>query len=185
MPQPLTSAPDDVTYSPKIILKERPEHAARIGLIAAEWGALEQNLVNVFKFPNFIIPIPLFGGSIITAMRAIESLAGRLDIIEDLMRPLAAPELMQFWFNNLRPELRQRARERNRVIHGHWGVSARFPNDLILHDHEGKHLRYSFRDLEDIADRIITTSNKAVSFGTWLDDPTKAPFPVTPLPKRP
>ena len=92
---------------------------------------------------------------------------------------------MAYWQKELRPELRRRAKERNRVVHGHWGVNDDLPDHLILHGEDNQHMRYSLRDFEDIADRIIATSNMAANFTFWVQGISAAPFPVTRPPKRP
>ena len=171
MPQPLGFASANIHYSPKGLLVHRPQHLAGIGLVATEWAALEDHLVTSISGGLFMQlgaqegkVIPEAEQVVRTTLLALESQAARLGVIEDLLEPRVSPEMFSHWLKDVKPELRKRAKERNRVVHGLWGWDDKYPSDVFLIDGKGKHVRYRVEDFSDIADRIIATSNVAFNF---------------------
>src|SRR5262245_24659116 len=87
MPKPIHEGFSFVAgYHPRMLIQDRPEHAARIGLVAAEWAALENELIQVFEFSIFSMTDEKYGGIVArTALENIDSLRARLDVIEALL----------------------------------------------------------------------------------------------------
>lgn len=176
MPQPINGE-CDLHYHPKIVL-ERPRHAEGIGLVASEWAALEEQLILMFTYALFKDGSMEVSETTHVAWRAwdaMESLKARLDFIESVSERRMDAELFAEFVGTIKPEIRKRAQERNRIVHGHWNTCNQFPDDIILWVPGGKHLRYSQRDFHDIADRIIDTSNRISEF--WNRVSVKRWFP--------
>jgi hypothetical protein len=169
MPQPLRPGIDSYTlhYYPGLI-KDRPKHAVGIALVASEWAALEAQLIAIFTFSLFAFSER--GGHEATniaaaAWDAMESLKGRLDFIETVAKGKIPEDLFKQFIEDVKPEVRRRAAERNRVVHGHWNIAKEYPDDLILMSDRGEPpMRYSLKDFDEIAARINATSNMAATF---------------------
>ena len=164
MPQPF---PDDRSlrwYDHAIL--DRPEIAARIGLVATEWAAFERLLAQMFAVTLFGMGAPEGAGEAISqqALGALESLSARLDIISAILKPRIPEELYERFQETVMPDIRGRARERNRVIHGHWLICDDYPNDLIYAPWGKRRLRYTTKDFDDIAARINETSGRFIEF---------------------
>jgi hypothetical protein len=181
MPQPVLKAQSSHYYKPKIVL-ERPELAAGIGLVAAEWGALEEHLLTMCTFNIFTWDAAGVAAKEMTefVLSQIDSLRARLDLVESILEKRLPAAFLGEW-QKIAREVRKRANERNRVVHGHWHASFYFPNDLILRKFDDDPLRYTVKDFTEIADRIIATSNQVQSF--WFKC-RKHLFPDT-IPKVP
>jgi hypothetical protein len=164
MPQPLKRAPSGIQYRPKILAEERPQHLAGIGLVAAEWAGLENHLIEVTAFCLYALTNPEAHSAVKTALYAVESQRARLDIIKNLLENRGVSELYEYFKEELKPEIEKRAGERNKVVHGHWGIIKEFPDKVILISDDNEHQSYSVKDFEDIVERIIQTSNNIATF---------------------
>ena len=188
MPFPLKPG-YSLQYRPRLLM-EFPEHAARIGLISAEWTALENELAHTVAFSLFAFSSSERGAQKITTtvLGAIDSLAARLDMIEAILKPRIPEDWYLRFVNDIKPELRRRARERNRIVHGHWQACSKYPKDLILGTFDEDPMRYTTNCLDDIADRINQTLNSVATYLMNLQQivgPTLPPFPLlsSPPPK--
>ncbi len=167
MPQPLVEG-CQLEYRP-MLLKDRPERAMGIALVAAEWAALENHLIQLFKFCLFALQgeSQTSGQIAQTAWENIGNLNTRLDLLESIARQRIPLDLLQEFKDTIKPEIRRRSIERNRVVHGHWHLCDKYPDDVILESYEpSRRLRYNVHDFDDIAARIISTSNLLATF--WL-----------------
>ena len=86
--------------------------------------------------------------------------------------------LVQYFNDRLERQIRERARERNRVVHGYWHACEKYPNDLILVDPPNKPMRYSVKDLDDIADRINGTLNEVATYCHQVTEAVQASSPT-------
>jgi hypothetical protein len=93
----------------------------------------------------------------------MDSVIRRLDFIESIAKSKIPEFLLDKFIKEIKPDIRNRARERNRVVHGHWTTSQEYPEDLILLS-SGEAFRYTVKDFEDIALRINKTNLVAAAY---------------------
>jgi hypothetical protein len=162
MPQPFKQG--SRTYQP-LHLKQRPEHALGIALVVSEWSSLEEHLFQVFSLALFVFDPSSGQASKIArnAWDAIDSLKARLDFIQEVSETRLPPDLWNEFTTDLVPELRKRAGERNRVVHGQWYLSAG-TKELVLKYSSEEPMTWTVKDFENTAQRIIATSNKLATF---------------------
>jgi hypothetical protein len=147
----------------KIVLT-RPAHAAGIGLVAAEWSALEVQLIQLFRYALFDFRKATNEAAdvAVEAWNAMVSIHTRLEFLEAIASRKLPNELLEEFANTIKPAVRKKSTLRNNVIHGHWHTSPQYPDDLILVADGKETLRYSVRDFDEIADNINAT-NKLVT----------------------
>lgn len=125
------------------------------------------------------------------ALRAIQSLSTRIAVVKAATEVrLNARQLEEF--EELARILRDRAGERNDVVHGQWCTVDAYPNDLLLRVDGAQavtYTRYTEKDLEGIIERIISLTRMLDRFGTshvWgrMVEALKLP-PELPEPKPP
>lgn len=161
MPQPFSAR--TWTPHPAAVL-QRPEHAAFIGAIAAEWTQVEMSLTRLLAgafgktlFDDAGEPQDVEHHPVaLAAMKAAESIRARLRIFELSLTPMLSGTTLQQRWEELQTALKRRARERNKIVHGHWGISDEAPNDLLLLD-DGQYYRFTAKDLEEILTRCLET----------------------------
>lgn len=183
MPQPLSGIYS--CYSHPDVLPQRPDHCVGIALIAQQWAALETNLINVFTHCLFEDrPDDRQAGHIArTAWQTLDSLKARLSLLDAIAQERIPANLLKEFREKVVPEVRSRARERNRVVHAFWYCSDKYPDDLILlGDSPEEHLRYSVKEFHQIADRIQLTARNITNF-LFRVQAQIAPKPQTPPPQ--
>jgi hypothetical protein len=165
MPQPLYPQPPEGSfiYRPRALLSKRPNHAAGIGLVSAEWAALEEQLI--LTLTRSLFAFSREGGFAVakTMLETVESTATRLEIISSVLEVRIPAEDFKFFETKLRPDIRKRAKERNRVVHSNWYVDDRYPDEVIARI-DGNYVKYSVKDFSDIAERIIRLNYNMIEF---------------------
>lgn len=172
MPQPIRAQCTLVFHHE--LIKERPNHAIGIALVASEWTALETDLIEMFTFA--LIPSGPWAPSVWTrapaastvarhAWEAMESTKARLDFLLAICKGKVPDDLLKEFSTDVVPAIRSRAGERNRIVHGFWNTSPEYPDDLILVSAEGN-FRYTVKDFDDIAKRINETVIMFASYWT-------------------
>jgi len=166
MPQPLRK-PTQITHTPLTLHKTRKEHAALIGLVAAEWSGLEGHLSHMLSFGLFGLSTdesavaPVIGAVFAT----LESINQRLALTERVLKPRVSSTLHKHFVETIAPEVRKRAKERNAVVHGYWGISPEYPDHIILSPRGGADLQYALEheasDYCSIMRKIWRTSPSA------------------------
>jgi hypothetical protein len=167
MPQPFKGIKQ---YQP-LHLKQKPEHALGIALVVSEWSALEEHLFQVFSFALFVFD-PSSGQALKVARNAwdtIDSLKARLDFIQEVSEKRLPEDLLKEFVTNLVPELRKRAGERNRVVHGQWYFSPH-TQEVVLKYSSDDPQTWTVQDFENTAERIVGTSNKLATFWRKVQD---------------
>lgn len=153
-------------------LRDRPDHLMRIGLVAAAWACVERQLIYVFAAGLFFTTHAEKTAS--TALATIESLSARLDIIGALLKPRIPKELFDEFAVELLPEIRRRSRERNLIVHSHWGVAEEYPEHIIqirdddpndLYQPAEENMIYTTKDLDEIVGRIVACEAKVLAYG--------------------
>jgi len=169
MPQPIRTKSGhgfSARYEPFRVL-ERPNLAAKIGLVSTAWSGIEERLAILLS----IILNPsqkgrdLFGHAI---LNSVISIPAKINIFNSVIRVSRDSRKYKVLVDRLLPEVRTRAEERNRVIHAIWGVSISYPNDLIALPTWDRMvdppIRYTEKDFDDIFKRITDTNDKLKAF---------------------
>jgi hypothetical protein len=159
MPQPIRK--DEriaVHHFPRCLL-ERPKLAVLIGTVAAEWGYIDGCLVDTYE--RAISDQMGRDAVAVSVMETLSSLALKLQLIIKVLQMRVPKELCDHFAMNVAPLLRNGSKERGRLLHGDWGTSDDYPNDLILKEASGRLLRYTEKDLRDTLDRITPIRNAA------------------------
>lgn len=173
MPQKLADG-YALKWEPKL-LRKRPEHALGIALVASEWTALENQLIFAFTFCMFAMhgTSATSGRMAQAAWYSLDSLPARLKLLTNIARDRLSPDQCEAW-KKLQKDIRSRADERNRVVHGHWLTCDKYPADLILRTPHPDDIRiYTVRDFDQITDRIIETSNQIATFWHHIEHLTR------------
>jgi hypothetical protein len=165
MPQALYPQPPDgaFSYRPRALVSQRPNHAAGIGAVSAEWAALEEYLTLAMVRSLHAFSDEGAYSIASTTLETIESPSTRLDVIAALLKIHASKPDFEFFTDKLRPEVHKRAGERNRILQSIWYVDDRYPDHVITR-FDGRYVRYSVHDITEISDRIITTANSVREF---------------------
>jgi hypothetical protein len=128
MPQPIPPGKQCSLDFRRNAVLERPKLAPYIGAIAMHWNEIESRL-GVFL-------ASLMGGEAKTIVRvylALQTDGGRkatLDTVTSLKLPAA--DLQKF--QEIRKTIGGRYSERNKAVHGSWGISPEYPDDLLWYD---------------------------------------------------
>lgn len=140
---------------------QRPEHAKLIAAIAAEWTQVEDAMINLLggaygrtlfnaDGPRDIEHHPVAQA----AMEAAETIRARIKLLDLTLAKLVAGTSVEPLWIDIRDRLQKRARERNRIVHGRWGIEANEPADLVLRAADG-YFRWTVQDLDDVLDRLV------------------------------
>ncbi|MBN8532349.1 MAG: hypothetical protein J0L97_10905 [Alphaproteobacteria bacterium] len=168
MPQPLRGRLSEGTTQGSHVLRARLNCAALIGILVAEWASLEDNLTFMFGIATADIvrePSPsfIFHPVAMAVMSTLDSLNARLNVISTSLEKIL-PQDQQNEFDTLATSIRKLARSRNLVVHGQWGINARYPNEIILIENRENYILYNEIDFNDIIDRIIRKSGDILQF---------------------
>jgi hypothetical protein len=160
MPQPIHPADRrfeiGLHYGTRVIAK-RPACALGIATVAGEWANLERSLALMFSvstgWPTDDRATTKINRVARAAIDAIESLSARLAIVSAGLEA-TMPQAVQDQFDDLAKRIRKCAGTRNTVVHGWWGVSEKYPDDVILNTDVGPVIRYTPKDFDEIVSRI-------------------------------
>lgn len=163
MPKPFTG---NGTENHERAVLERPEQAARIGLVASEWAILERYVLWLFQSAIFQKDKDGDRESQVAAKAwdAMGTIKARLDFIESVATPMFSPELLDEWKKEIAPKIRDRAKERNKIVHGMWHISRERPNALILFNRSEEPWEYNNADFDDISKRMNEMLEKMGDF---------------------
>ena len=167
MPQPIKATQGLIARGgPKVIL-ERPRLAALLGAITAVWGDVDNLFSDIFNLITFAKFIPVGAHSRSTLSSAVfdqsfTSYAAKIEVIKRVVA-IRYPKKFHDEFDELTTDLRAKAKERNRLIHGAWQVCDKYPTDLIRIRDE-KWIRYTERDFNDVLERSVLTRNALNDF---------------------
>ena len=128
MPQPIhysTGIPVD--FRPEVLFR-RPQLALHIALISYLWNEIEAK-IGVF----LAILSGNEGKTVISIFTAIQSDVAKRRII-DTIAELNLNEAEQTKFQAILKKISERYVERNRIVHGSWGISPRYPDKLLWGD---------------------------------------------------
>lgn len=165
MPQPIHFRENASGFRsfPKVVL-ERPDLAALLGAIAAEWGYIDRALVSIYEIAlgdhePFGHGVNAVHQEVFETLIAINT---RLEIISRVLKA-RVPEPVPSRFSDLCIVLRARAGERARYVHANWSISEDFPDDLIVTGRDGN-FRYQRHDFEQVLERTVDIRTKIHGF---------------------
>lgn len=169
MPQPVNQA----GARPHKLMLDRPDLAARIAAIAAQWTQVEISMAELLAAAFGSSELTEDGAHMIarnwialTAIREVSNIRGRMDIMDATLGAVLDQNnstLLPEW-TALKDDLFKRGRERNDVVHGDWSISDQYPDDLILEERKGRCLLYTAQDLDNILDRIVAVWQRCEAF---------------------
>lgn len=184
MPQPLRGRMIDGATEGTLVLQHRAQCAMMIGLIAAEWAHLEEQMAHMFAMATAEVVLNGTSVSLRTqptaaaAMEELDSLHSRLGIIRnalDRVLPEVSDDLAA-----LSAHVRRCAGSRNDVIHARWAISPRYPDDAIRVVGGMEYIRYTPRDFDEILSRIVIQTSEVSEFNLRCQDLRIAAARATP-----
>ena len=152
---------------PRCLLK-RPQHSIGIALVASEWARLENQLIGAFSFAMFAMQgtSETSGKMANAAWHSLDSLPARLKLLTNISRDTLTQAERDEW-QTVQSNIRARADERNRIVHGLWALCEKYPDDIVLDTFRPDDRRvYTVKDFDQICQRILDTSNNIAKF--WL-----------------
>lgn len=148
-----------VTYAPGIV-GERPEAAMALGVAVSSWGYIENDIEWLYAFLMARWSEKMPAGTFMPAhpvailtFQTLQTQNQRLSLLEALAK-WALPADKAKEVADVIPSIRQRAKERNTIAHGLWGISDQRPKDLILVRRFDTNLVYSAVDFGQVTERI-------------------------------
>jgi hypothetical protein len=159
MPQPLRIG-SSVQVGPDTLLR-RPELAAEIGNVSANWNLIEHDLMNLYALlmgdylsnqhgfapPNHPVAYQVFD--------ALNAFNPRVDLLEKLLVWRASEAQVKQFRDTIRATLRKRFAERSEIVHGIWGTCDEYPDALILIPTYGHQMIWVKRDFQEVSRRIL------------------------------
>ncbi|MFC3643030.1 hypothetical protein [Aquibium oceanicum] len=152
-----------MSFGPNVIL-QRPELAAQIGNIIANWTLVEADLLSLYAImmgDYLSVPVPAPEWSAPPShpvarqiFEQVQSFNARLDLVEALLKWRGLPEEIELFSQTLRKRIKTAYHSRNSVAHDGWGISSAHTNALILSSIHGHPVIYKLRDFEQISQAI-------------------------------
>ena len=180
MPKPyVTKAGGSMIWGTQA-LRHRPQHAYCIGLVAAEWAYLEQELTFVFAQLMGTQQFDQFGqfthsGNALAGI-ALDQIYGTPPKIR-LIKAALADKLTSQESEEMGKALdaiKSVGERRNAVVHGIWAIDNALPDSIILRGRKAL-LMYSTDDLEEITIAATDAIAKINAFlERWLAERQKA-----------
>jgi hypothetical protein len=159
MPQPLPHGkPVSFDFRQDACL-ERPKLAPYIVAICMRWNEIESRL-GIFL-------AALMGGeaktivSVFLALRTDGGKKATLDTVAELK--LDPNDLREF--QDIQEEIAKRYKDRNKAVHGAWGISPEYPNDLLWYDH---------RETIAMFPQLMLRASSSAARQTLLDEQQKS-----------
>jgi hypothetical protein len=167
MPQPVDPKR---RHHPRRFALSRPECAVLIATAVLEWAHVERALSTMFSVAITPQTVDATGQvstsrlwTAVAVMSEMDSLHMRIKIIKRTLVSLLPDDLSNQW-DGLEKQLRARAKERNTLAHGLWSFADEYPADLLLEEEDGRVLRYTKKDFEDVVTRICDLNSEVYAF---------------------
>jgi hypothetical protein len=173
MPQPLPKSFVATVSFDDDVLEKRPKCAVKIAEISNDWVRVEHELANMFAVSVGVsIPTGIDtwrsdpNKAAWGAITSIDSLSARLGMITGAFEEAGLSDELKLRFGKLATRIRKVAGSRNDVIHGLWGSTPKYPNDLVLRSkpQAADLRRYTETDLEAIKQAIKQIRRELVDF---------------------
>jgi hypothetical protein len=167
MPQPYDGP---VNWAAEAIL-QRPALAIKVAAVSAAWSMVEHDLEFFYAFLmskwTDEVPdnefVPTHPVALLT-FSTLQTLNAKLDLLRSLGEWALTSDQASHLRDVLIPRIRARAKERNIVAHGVWGVDAGLPDRLILIKTFGSNSAYNEADFDAIRTRITTVLSEIRQF---------------------
>jgi hypothetical protein len=170
MPQPLRGKNIIVTQGPGKIL-ERPELAAQLANVVSDWRNVEEILEFIYsKILRSSTNSQSHGVTDIVSGQIFESiytLDAKLKLIDSAFKTFYHPT--HETFIKLCPDIRNRGRDRNKLVHNTWGICEAYPDALILTSFNGSMI-YKLKDFVDMSTRTQVLAEKLLALLEKLPD---------------
>jgi hypothetical protein len=142
-----------------------------MGATIVEWGRIDWAIGNMLTITMAPQPEATSRNSDWIAqavMRELDTLHLRTRVVRSVLIALLPDFLKEQW-EKIEDQLRKRAKERNLLAHGKWGICDEFPEDMIYLDPAGPRIRYTAKDfaatlrrmypltglLDDFTDKVL------------------------------
>lgn len=186
MAHQLKSEDGSVEFRNRIVL-ERPKLAALLGAIAAEWGSLEVDIIEMYaavmgygyiRYPSagdrgFIPAHPVA----LQVFDAIESRHHRMLLLAKLIS-WVFPDQAEEFRKEVEPAIRRAASGRNKFEHAAWGLCPKYSNALIHVPTFGHFVAYYESDFNKALDGIIEARNMVRKFERKMINSTSRKNPL-------
>lgn len=158
-----------------LALRHRPNHAYMVGIIAAEWAFLEEELTYGFAYWMGTQQLTASGqvapsGNSLAAI-ALDQIYGtppKIRLVKAAMADKLTPELLDQLLEVL-DGIKSAGEKRNAVVHGTWGLDPVHPDCVILRSRKGL-LLYTVQDLEEVAVMVANAATAIQRFtSAWLN----------------
>ncbi|MEP0546007.1 MAG: hypothetical protein ABJF88_03680 [Rhodothermales bacterium] len=150
-----------VQAGPRMIL-QRPQMAALLGTVAAEWSLLERWITSLYAYlmgvylprtPGFFPPVHPVA---LQVFDTLQTLHLRLELLTKLADWVVKDDgLREELKGPVVASIRRAAKDRNKWVHAQWGIAPEYPDSLIFMPTFGHQLVVSESDLNEAIDRII------------------------------
>jgi hypothetical protein len=150
---------ESVTWGPRMLL-QRPNLAAMIGCVCAEWAYVENSLVMFYALlmGTYLPRHPEFEPSLhpvaLQVLDEVQSINAKVNLVKKLADWMIKNEEQKADVLAVLEKLRKSGVGRNLVAHGVWGISESEPDALILIPIFGERQIYKIRDFELILEKI-------------------------------
>ena len=102
-------------------------------------------------------------------MQAAETIRARLKLLDlTLGKMVTGTSVEQEWLA-VRDSLQKRARERNKIVHGSWGIMINEPDELVMHTSDG-YFKWTVQDFDDVLERLVTLRWAVVDLTNQVTD---------------
>ena len=150
-----------VFSGPSVIL-QRPELAALIGCVCADWAYIENSLIGLYgtlmgvylpQPPGYEPPLHPVARQVLSEVQSIRS---RISLVKKLAEWVVTDLTLKKDMLEALDRLSKAAAGRNLVAHGLWGISDAEPDALILIPSFGHQMVYKKFDFDAIRENILT-----------------------------
>lgn len=150
---------DGILHGPRVLL-QRPELAALIGCICADWAYVEDSLAAFYghlmgvylpEYPGFEPPSHPVA---LQVMDELQSVHAKVSLVKKLAGWIIKDENLKLETFSVLDKLRKAGEGRNMVAHGVWGICKTEPDALILISRVKGELVYKKQDFERVLEGI-------------------------------
>lgn len=163
MPQELKPPYSGGLVAPDIFARQ-PELGVLVASVAHLWSIIEMHLADLV--------VHIAGQHALTIFLSTVSLDMKLSALSAVARQSLPTALYEEFRDHVQPDIRRRAKERNKIVHARWAENGEFPDGIIMLPHFGdlsnatKFVElYRAPDLVEILNRIAFLESAVRDFG--------------------
>jgi hypothetical protein len=157
MPRPLRPPYTGGGVSIDVLLRQ-PKLGASIATISHLWAMIEMHMADIMLHTAGKAALHIYLSMIPLDMKLSALLAA--------IKTELPQDFQMFFIDKIQPEIRKRAKERNKIAHARWAENGAFPECIIMLPHIGDILSkkksvdlYEEKDFTEIIHRITQTEN--------------------------